>query len=38
MRCRSIHGRLCIDPIQFDDDGSVKPFMPSTTPVTVPGK
>ena len=23
-------GRLCIDPIQFNEDGSVKPFPPST--------
>ena len=29
-------GRLCIDPVTFDDDGSVKPSTPSTGPVTVP--
>lgn len=25
-------GRLCIDPIPFNDDGSVKPFSPSVAP------
>jgi beta-xylosidase len=28
-------GRLCIDPIQFNEDGSVKLFKPSTVPVTI---
>ena len=28
-------GRLCIDPIQFNADGSVKPFKPSTGEVTI---
>jgi hypothetical protein len=28
-------GRLCIDPIPFNEDGSVKPFEPSTGPMTV---
>lgn len=28
-------GRLCIDPIQFNRNGSVKPFQPSTERVTI---
>jgi xylan 1,4-beta-xylosidase len=29
------HGRLCIDPVQFNEDGSVRPSVPSNGPVTV---
>ena len=29
-------GRLCIDPIPFEQDGSVKPFKPTTGAVAIP--
>ncbi len=29
------HGKLCIDPIPFDKDGSLDPFTPSTTVVNI---
>lgn len=28
-------GRPCVDPVQFNEDGSVKPSVPSTEPVTI---
>lgn len=31
-RCQ---GKLCIDPVEFNEDGSVRPSMPSSEPVTI---
>lgn len=28
-------GLLCVDPIPFEEDGTLNPFLPSTTPVTI---
>jgi hypothetical protein len=30
-----LDGRLCFDPIQFNEDGSVRPFKPSTGTVVI---